>query len=100
MYKRQGTSWLGAIVFIVIVVVPPTATDVGLNEKVVSLGRPVTVAVAKLMAVLNPFVPVTVTMVLAEAPGDATVTVAGAKVMLKSGPGLTWTNATAEEELL
>jgi hypothetical protein len=77
----------------------PTGTEVGLNEKLLSLGRPETVAVAKLMAVLNPFVPVTVTMVLAEAPGDATVTVAGAKVMLKSGPGLTCSEAEPLEAL-
>jgi hypothetical protein len=77
----------------------PTGTKVGLNERLLSLGRPETVAVAKLMAVLNPFVPVTVTVVLADAPGDATVTVAGAKVMLKSGPGLTCTGTEPEEPL-
>src|ERR1700683_3608001 len=55
--RWAGTSWLGAVVVMVILLELPTGTEVGLNEKLLSLGRPETGAVAKLMAVLNAFVP-------------------------------------------
>jgi hypothetical protein len=86
-----GATKLGAVVNIVSVVVPPTGTDAGLNEQVLSLGSPAHVAAAKLIGVLNPLLPLTVTIVVPVEPGAGTVIIAGAKVRLKSGPGVTWT---------
>lgn len=83
-----GTSELGAVVETVRVVEPPTATMVGLNEQLLSLGRPGQVA-EKATCELNPFDPLTVSIVAAEEPGELTFTVAGAKETLKSGPGVT-----------
>ena len=66
----------------------PAATMVGLNEQVLSLGRPVQV-VEKLTGELNPFDPLTVSIVVAEEPGELTFTIAGANDTVKSGAGVT-----------
>ena len=83
-----GTSELGAVVETVSVVEPPTAIIDGLKEQLLSLGRPAHVA-EKLTCELNPFDPLTVSMVVADEPGELTFTMAGTKDTLKSGTGVT-----------
>lgn len=81
------------------VAVPPGATDAGLNEQLLSLGSPAQVAVAKLIGVLKPLPPVTITVVDADEPGDATVNTDGEKAIAKSGPGATCTVKSADDSL-
>jgi hypothetical protein len=68
----------------------------GLKEQLLPLGRPAHVA-EKLTCELNPFDPLTVSIVVADEPGELTFTVAGAKETLKSGPGVTVSDAEACE---
>jgi hypothetical protein len=87
---------LAAVVEIVSVVVPPVATVAELKEQELSLGSPVQLA-EKVTDELKPLVPFTVITVLALAPGEVTVTAAGAKVTPKSGPGLTTTETEPDD---
>ena len=88
MWRLTGTSELGAVVETLIVEVPPAATVAGLKLHVLSEGRleqPV-----RLTEAVKPFVAFTVKTVVPDEPGALTLTVGGAKEMLKSGPGVTF----------
>ena len=87
MRRLSGTSELGAVVEIIIVEVPPAATIAGLKLQVLSEGR--FVQPVRLTDAVKPFRAPTVNIVVAEEPGALTLTVGGAKVMLKSGAGVT-----------
>lgn len=76
------------------VVEPPAATMAGLKEQVLSLGRPA--HAEKLTCALNPFDPVTVTIVVAEEPGALTFTTEGEKAIVKSGWAVTLTVIAGE----
>lgn len=92
----DGASRLAAVVEMVSVVVAPVATVAELKEHALSLGSPAQVA-EKVTLELKPLVPLTVITVLALAPGEVTVTAAGAKVTPKSGPGLTTTESEPDD---
>ncbi len=97
-WRPNGTMELGAVVETVNTVVPLPVTVAGLKLHVLSDGKPVQDAAEKLIAPLYPLLPVTVTVVVALAPGALTLSAAGANEMLKSGPGVT-TSARLVPEL-
>ena len=86
--RLPGTTELGAVVVTVSVVAPLPVTVGGIKLQELSEGRP---AQEKLVAPLNPFEPVTVSIVVPESPGLVTLIVAGAKEKVKSGCKLTLT---------
>ncbi len=95
MWRLAGKSELGAVVETLIVEVPPAATVAGVKLHVLSEGRleqPV-----RLTDAVKPFIAFTVTTVDPDEPGALTLTVGGANEILKSGPGVTFSEKLAEE---
>jgi hypothetical protein len=95
MWRLNGTSELGAVVETMIVEVPPAATVGGLKLQVLSEGR--LLQPVRLTEAVKPFVALTVRIVVADEPGALTLTVGGANEMLKSGPGVTFSESVAPE---
>ena len=92
--KTGCTRWLGATldgavvstvsVTLAVVVVELNVTIVGETPQLLSVGSPVHCGV-RLNVPLSPFIAVSVSIVLPDAPGRATVIVAGFATTLKSG---------------